>query len=325
MRAAVDQRTEGISAVQPFLADPLHCPAPVVNRVERLDRGDHALLREPRDARRAEVLGMFDAETAILGAVGPRNIGEDIEHVVIGAVADRMRRDVQPVRVGSADPLAQIGQARHADAALARRVGVIVVEHRCARAERPVGQRLDSAPTKPVVAAAFFRDDLGHLFPIDQRHEGIETHVERLARMEPAQRTPAGPVDLGIVDVRDPLAQSVADTQQHRLIGIGVALGRDHALDQLGGIVLQHAGRIALRVADDHAASGVGRVAVDTGQLQRDAVEQVGMQIGTRQGDRRVGSRGVDPVVGRQSPAQPLFIPCTAQNPFARPRARRRA
>ena len=58
---------------------------------------------------------------------------------------------------------------------------------------------------------------------------------------------------------------------------------RNDAIDQLGRIVLQHAGRVTLRIADDYAAGGVRRVAVDTRQFQCDAVEQIGMQIGARQ------------------------------------------
>ncbi len=95
MGAAADQRAERISAMRPVLANPVYRPAPIVNSVVGLNGGNHPLFGEARDGGGANMLGVFYAETPVARPVAFGDRFENIKHVVIGAVANRMDGDMQ--------------------------------------------------------------------------------------------------------------------------------------------------------------------------------------------------------------------------------------
>ena len=84
----IEQVAEGVRRFDALRADAFFCPAAVVNRVVGLHGGDDAEFCEALDGTAGQVLGMFDAETAVAGPVEGFGLGIHVEQPVVGAVAD---------------------------------------------------------------------------------------------------------------------------------------------------------------------------------------------------------------------------------------------
>jgi hypothetical protein len=88
-------------------------------------------------------------------------------------------------------------------------------------------------------------------------------------------------------------------------------------LDQRHGVVLQQAGRLSFRIADDLAALDRWRVARDAGGPQRRRVRQRHVTVETVDPDRVIRRHGVDPVPARRLAAPERVIPVAAGDPRA--------
>src|SRR3546814_16095220 len=91
----------------------------------------------------------------------------------------------------------------------------------------------------------------------------------------------------------------------------------DRADDQILRRILDDAGRLALRIAFDHAARYVGGVAVDPRALQRPGVEEQHMEVIANHGDRRVGGNRAAPVLRRHFAAPAILVPIAALQPLS--------
>ena len=77
--------------------------AHVVDAVRGLDRGHHSERLVARDRVLPHVLGVFDAEAALARAVLPDGLLEGVEDERVGAVSDRVDRELKVGGVGPAD------------------------------------------------------------------------------------------------------------------------------------------------------------------------------------------------------------------------------
>ena len=101
----------------------------------------------------------------------------------------------------------------------------------------------------------------------------------------------------------------------HRLLE---RIGRDGAGDQIHGVVLEDAGRLARRVSNDRAAFRRPRVGPDAGEPHGERVRQPHVSVEPLNEDRVVGGDGVDELVDRERLARPGFvIPEAAEDPAA--------
>ena len=108
----VQEGAEGIRSLDALRPDPLLGPSTVVRGVVRLHGRDHTLVREALDGLGREVLGVLDTEAPVALAVHRRRLAIDVQHPVVGPVADGVDHDLETRGVRSLDPLAQARRSR---------------------------------------------------------------------------------------------------------------------------------------------------------------------------------------------------------------------
>ena len=202
---------------------------------------------------------------------------------------------------GALAQLAHLLGADHGDAAVVR-PGVRLEHERGLRAERAVGEELEAADAQPVVAEAGAQAERERGVELVAGQAGADAQGELAGLAQPLERGPG----LG--------ALHGADADQAELVGAGdgagdrgVVGGRGRTADglphELGGALLEDAGRLAGVVAPDRAAGrGLG-VAGDAGAAERGGVDPEGVVVVALERDRAVGDGGVE--VGAGWPAGP--------------------
>src|ERR1035441_6032179 len=111
-----------------------------------LHGGDDAELSEARNVGGAEVLGMLDAPAQVLlVGVSFEGVLEDVEGFAVGAVADGVDAELEPVLDGELGGLAYVGGVVGIEPAAIRLIGVGGQQPGAARAECPIDGALDGA------------------------------------------------------------------------------------------------------------------------------------------------------------------------------------
>src|SRR3546814_6436347 len=105
-------------------------------------------------------------------------------------------------------------------------------------------------------------------------------------RAQTAGRIETDRLELGRVNLRHALAERDIDAAFDRCVDLRRRWRADRADDQILRRILDDAGRLALRIAFDHAARYVGGVAVDPRELQRPGVEEQHMEVIDRKSKR---------------------------------------
>ena len=167
-RPGVEQRAEGIGAPGAFGADAFFAPAPVIGGVVGLHRGNDLLAAEAGDVGGAQMLGVFDAEAAVAGAVLLGDLAVEIEDARVGPVADGVDHHLQAEFVRGRDALEHDALGQHLleeQAAGVRRVPVRLEEERRSGAQAAVGKPLEAANAQPVVAERRAHARLGQDLP----------------------------------------------------------------------------------------------------------------------------------------------------------------
>src|SRR6476659_5000841 len=264
--AAREQRAERVRAVEAVAPEPLREVA-VRRRVAELDGARHAQLRETRKVGGIEALRVIDplAEPERLPDVACRL--ERPECLAIGAVADRVDGD-RPARGGrDADELRELLAARDADPA--------PVEHpRGLRAERAVHERLQVAESEKVVSDPRAQTELREPADVLGRERLPDTQRQTVPLVDPSEDPVCAEPAVLVVDradtalVRD--AEPVAGPR-HPLV-----LRHDDVplAEAPGGLLAQHARRLAVRVALDDASVNL-EIAAGAGERSRVEPERV--------------------------------------------------
>lgn len=91
--------------------------------MDRLHRGDHAVLAEPGEVGGIDVLGMLDPPAPIT-LVGAGQLADRVERHGVGGIADGVDRDLEGIDRGAAHQVAQLGVVELRQTLVARRVGV---------------------------------------------------------------------------------------------------------------------------------------------------------------------------------------------------------
>src|SRR5213592_1010760 len=177
----VEQRAKGVGRLDADGADALLHPATVINGMVRLHRRDHAELAEQRNILGAEVLRVLDAEAAIAWPMCARHAVVDGQQDRVGAVADRVDRDLQSRGVGIADPATHVLLGVLHEAAVARGIAVGLDEVRGAGPGRTIDVSLESGDLHPVVPGRGVAHGLGDGTP------GVERQVESGTQREPSR------------------------------------------------------------------------------------------------------------------------------------------
>ena len=115
-RTGVQEGSEGVRRLDALGPDALLRPPPVVGRVVGLHRGDDADLGEAGDGRRAQVLGVLDAEPPVPRPVRRGHALVDTQEPVVGGVADGVHQDLEPRLVGRRGPRVQRVGRSHEEA-----------------------------------------------------------------------------------------------------------------------------------------------------------------------------------------------------------------
>jgi len=200
------------------------------------------------------------------------------------------------------------------------RVVGVGLEHRgAAAAQCAVGEQLDRADGEEIIAVADQRtvraDDVEGL-------AGVADHrVDARGQLVRVGVLPVEPVvvqiDAGIADAGEADAGHLGQRRVQRSGFLRRGQRRHVGVDQLGGGVDEHAGRIALRVALDASASRVGSGAGDAGELDRCTVGPRGVAVHAAQPHRPVGDRGIELAGGGEAAEFPdHLVPAAAADPF---------
>ncbi len=288
----------------------------------RLHAGDHVELRKARDVGGREMLRVFDPEAAVAAAVLVDDAIVNVEQQTVRAIADRVDHDVEPGLVGVRNPGVEILGRVDEEPAVLRRVVERLMERGGMRTERTVDEALQAADAEPfvsapIVAAVLFpRDDFAQAAPVGQRNDAVDAGAERVRLARAGERRQVAPRP-HVVHRRHALLGHVLHRRGKRAVAHPVGRRGDRTVDERHGVVLQQAGRVAVRAADDLAAGDVLRLARDAGRLQRRAVGERHVAVQPIDPDRMVRGRGIDPVAARQLAPPETVVPVAAGDPRA--------
>ncbi len=107
---AVNQRAKRIGPFQSVRPDALHRPPTIVDSVIRLHGRNHLLFGKSRNRSGRQVLGVLDAKPSVAWTIFRGDLGEEIQHIVVGLITNSVYCNLQAVFVGARHPGAQILQ-----------------------------------------------------------------------------------------------------------------------------------------------------------------------------------------------------------------------
>ena len=146
--------------------------------MEGLHRSDDTEPAEPGNILAPQVLRVLDPEPPVPGAVGLGDAVVDREQHPVGFVSDRVDGDLEPRRIGLADPPGHAVRWILEESAIPGRVGVGLIEPRGARARGTVHEAFHPADPDPVVARPTCLDGVGYRTPVLQRVIEYHSHGE---------------------------------------------------------------------------------------------------------------------------------------------------
>lgn len=157
--------------------------------------------------------------------------------------------------------------------------------------------------------------------PAPVLNRGVERHAHRLrpAGMSPLERGDLGPRRRHGRYRDDALAVGELHCSCDGSIRLLRCWRRDHRKDRIHGVVLEHAGELARRVANDGPADDRRRRPGQSCQAECQGVREPHVAVEPLHEDRVIGRDRVDPCLLRQRGPGPAFvIPGSAEDPFAR-------
>jgi hypothetical protein len=164
---------------------------------------------------------------------------------------------VQAGRVRAGDPGVQRRGLVDQEPPAFGHVGERLVERRRMRAEGSIHEALEPADAQPLVAAAVVGDDLGQALPAVEGHGRVDAGAQAAGLVGARERAQVLPGPHA-VHGRDALPGDVAHGRVEGAVRNGGRRFGDDPVDQCHGIVLQHAGRLAVGITDDLPAIDLG-------------------------------------------------------------------
>ena len=261
---------------------------------------------------------MLDAEAAIAWPMCSRHAVVDGQQDRVGAVADRVDRDLQSRGVGIADPATHVLLGVLHEAAVARGIAVGLDEVRGAGPGRTIHVSLESGDLHPVVPGRGVAHGLGDGTPGVERQVEGGTQREPSRALEPAVAREVGPrgrhVRRGGHSQRSGEGQRAGE---RRIPLLGRRL-RDRPTDGVEGPVLEDPERLAgPGVAEDLAPRRRGRVLRHASGAHGGGVGERLVAVQATEEGRIVRRDRVDPFVARQRLATPQgVVPIAADDPL---------
>src|ERR1700722_17854014 len=105
----IEESLEGVGSAGTLVPDPRFHPAPIVNGLIGLYRGDHVQLREALEVARRHMLGMLDPPAPVSRPILALDFSIEIQNGRNGGIADGVSADLQACGVGPQQPLARAG------------------------------------------------------------------------------------------------------------------------------------------------------------------------------------------------------------------------
>ena len=275
------------------------------------------MLAEPRQIGRIDDLRVLDPPAPI-ALVGRRELVDGVQHHRIGAVADRVNRDLEVVDTRAAHEVAELGLVHAQQPGVGGIVRVRRFQRGAARAEGAVEEQLETVEPEPVVIKPRGRSraaDQGHR--VDPERIGDDPDAQRAQIPGAAIGLPVLDRSAHVADGGEAMFDKVLLRPGEGDIAVFGARRGHLAADQCGGIVDEHAGRLAIGGAfDPSARRGLGRGG-DAGRGKRGGVAPAGMIVDAFEPDRAVGDHRVEFGGGRKPPEPPGFlVPAASQDPW---------
>ncbi len=278
------------------------------------------MLTEQGDIGGIGHLRVFDAPAPVAREIGGQLVDRG-QGISIGGIADGMDRHLETVHRRAAHQVPQLRAIQHFEPAMARLVGIGLLEQRPARAERAIEPELDPVQPQPVVIQPLRRPR-----PADQQHGRHAIGIGHDAQVQPpgvASAAEGHPVlDRGahVGHRRHAMAEEFDLRLVQGKVGIGGARRRHVAGDKRHGIVNQHAGRRARSgLSHDLAACRVCRLRGHAACRKRRTAGPDGMAVGAFQHHRAIAHHGIE-FGGGGEPAQApgLLVPAAPDKPGPR-------
>jgi len=245
----------------------------------------------------------------------------EVQHDAIAPVSYGVRLDLQP-------PTERLGQDRKQRGLAVNRqpsgIGSIAIrrEQGCtARAECAIDVELDPADRQPV-AAAIDRRTLRE----EPLHVGARA-VDRIVQSQldpPRGVQPAQEIDFmetipGNLQLRPSEAHAALGPQLQCPLGLRIRRRRNQVLNQVHGIVDQHARGLAGRgIFENATPSRVRGVAVDARKLEREAVDHRGVPVRTLKKHRPIAGDLIQVGAARKGWRRPARLdPSSPREPLA--------
>ena len=111
--SGIKQGAEGIGAFRALGADPLFTPTPVIGSVIGLHGSDHFLPAETGNVAGAQMLGVFDAETAIARAILVSRLLVNFQDAEVCFIPNRMDHYLEATLVRGCNPFEHDAFGQH--------------------------------------------------------------------------------------------------------------------------------------------------------------------------------------------------------------------
>ena len=283
-----------------------------------LHRGNHLERRETRQVVAVHHLGVFDAPAVVGVRLRAQHRVVGVEHDAVAAVADGVAGRLDAAAVGLGHARRIRGRLGHQQAAVAGFVAVVLDERGAAAAQRTVHVELHAAHGQPArgmfVGAHRAQRVQGRGITV-----GVGADAQRqLAGVgETTHQAQVGQGHTHVVHAGQAIRHRGGERALQCFGAQGVVGLRHDGIDQRGGGVDEHAGRLAGFVAQDAATVRLpvaGEVTFDG--AQRGAVGPAGVSVHALKPDRPIREGSVQVGGGRELLARPVvLVPAAAQQP----------
>ena len=157
-------------------------------------------------------------------------------------------------------------------------------------------------------------DRIAQPLPRGERHAGVNARRQAAGVMRAAVDREIAP-RAHVVNGGNPLLRHVAHGRVQGTVVLHRSGIGNRATHQPFGVVLEHAGQLALRIADDGPTRHVARLTSDAGGAQRGGIRQAHVAIEPGDPHRMIRRDAVDPGALRQIAAPVLVVPVAAGDP----------
>ncbi len=293
--------------------------------VHRLHGRGHAQPRHPLGRAGSRVFEVLDAVPARAGAVRLRRVLEGVQGDVAREVADRVQRHLQSRGVRCGDDGRHVGE--RPDRLGVRPVGIRMPHRGRARIDDAVDHELDAHDPQP--GRSHRLGELDGARDLREVRRVVAGVLDEPVRRDPEREPPAAPLGGSLERGESEFVERHVDRPGHagrRVRGEGaldrrVAVGvvglrrQERPGVDLGRGLVQHAVGLAVGVAPDAAAEGVGSVARDPDLGEGGGVEPARVVVVGIEVHRHVGHRRVDHGSGRDAAGHRVEEPAAAEQP----------